>query len=82
MKTSCVNMFETNLENYEKKCDSISKCNFWDVSRIVLDKIVSLSYLDSKEKHNLLIAHMLLKSVTQIDMGFRLSLMLSLYNAA
>ena len=43
-------MFKANLENYKKNCDSISECNFWDVSRIVLDKIEGPSYLDSKEK--------------------------------
>ena len=37
--SSSVNMFEAILEDYKKDCDSISKCNFWDVSRIVLDKI-------------------------------------------
>ena len=53
VKTSCsVNMFKANLENYKKDCDSISECNFWDVSRIVLDKIEGPSYLDNKEKHN------------------------------
>ena len=53
VKTSTsVNMFKANLENYKKECDSISECNFWDVSRIVLDKIEGPSYLDSKEKHN------------------------------
>jgi len=45
-------MFKANLENYKKNCDSISECNFWDVSRIVLDKIEGPSYLDNKEKHN------------------------------
>ena len=53
VKTSCsVNMFKSNLENYKKDCDSISKCNFWDVSRIVLEKIGGLSYFDNEEKHN------------------------------
>ena len=53
VKTSCsVNMFKSNLENYKKDCDSISKCNLLDVSRIVLEKIGGLSYVDNEEKHN------------------------------
>ena len=50
--SSSVNMFKANLENYKKDCDSISKCNLLDVSRIVLEKIGGLSYVDNEEKHN------------------------------
>jgi len=50
--SSSVDMFKANLENHKRECHLISECNFWDVSRIVLDKIEGPSYLNSKEKHN------------------------------
>ena len=45
-------MFKANLESYKKQCISIDESNFWDVSRVLLEKIEGTSYLQSKEKHN------------------------------
>ena len=41
-----------NLEAYKSKSIHESENNFWDVSRIVLEKIEGPSYLVNKARHN------------------------------
>ena len=50
--SSSVEMFKANLENLKKDSSTCSESNFWDVSRVLLDKIEGPSYVESKEKHN------------------------------
>ena len=50
--SSNVDMFKANLESFKKGCISINENNFWDVSRILLEKIEGPSYLQNKEKQN------------------------------
>ena len=45
-------MFKANLEIFKKGCNACSESNFWDVSRVLLEKIEGSSYLESKEKRN------------------------------
>ena len=45
-------MFKANLEIFKKGCNTCSESNFWDVSRVLLEKIEGPSYLESKKKHN------------------------------
>ena len=45
-------MLKANLDNCKKGCIGINESNFWDVSRILLEKIECLSCLQNKEKHN------------------------------
>ena len=50
--SSSVEMFKANLENLKKDSSTCSESNFWDVSRVLLDKIEGPSYVESKERHN------------------------------
>ena len=47
-----VNLFKANLESFKKECVNVSESNFWEVSRILLEKIEGPSYLSCKIKHN------------------------------
>ena len=50
--SSSVEMFKANLESFKKECIKSTDCNFWEVSRILLDKIEGPSYVHNKERHN------------------------------
>ena len=54
--SSSVNMFKMNLEIFKKESIDTKDSNFWDVSRVILDKIEGTSYLKNKEKHNVYLA--------------------------
>ena len=45
-------MFKSNLESFKQGCIDINEDNFWDVSRVLLDKIEGPSYIYSKDRHN------------------------------
>ncbi len=54
--SSSVNMFKFNLEMFKKESISTKESNFWDVSRVLLEKIEGQSYLGNKERHNTYLA--------------------------
>ncbi len=45
-------MFKFNLETFKNESISTKHSNYWDVSRVLLEKIEGNSYLVNKEKHN------------------------------
>ena len=50
--TGCIQGVLCFLETYKKECTSCKDSNFWDVSRVLLEKIEGQSYLNDKKKHN------------------------------